>query len=70
MLVLTTPTETLLSEINELRLKQKDVAITYALAMRDHGNVDWPTVNQAIINRWSRSGLVRIKEMAWKQVQS
>jgi hypothetical protein len=64
-LVLGTPTETLIEEITVLKLTQKDVAITYGLALRDPSNVDWPRVNQAIIERWSEAGLERIKKLAW-----
>lgn len=63
--VLSTPTETLLAEIASTKFTRRQIAATYALAMRDPSNVDWPTVNEAIINRWSRSALVHIKTIAW-----
>ena len=56
---------TLLKEISDKRFKQRGIAQTYALAMRSSEPVDWPTVNAAIIDRWSVSGLYRIKRMAW-----
>jgi len=56
----------LLGEIAMPELKQKDIALTYALAFRTHDTVDWRVVNEAIIARWSVSGLQRIKTMAWK----
>jgi hypothetical protein len=70
IIVLSTPTETLLEEINVLKLTQEDVAITYALALRDRDNVDWPRVNAAIVERWSLSGLKRIKRVAWKKAEA
>ncbi len=45
--------------------KQKAIAQTYALALRSSWPTDWKRVNEAIIKRWSKSGLKRIKEMAW-----
>ena len=58
-------TQTLLYEIQELRLFQKPIAKTYALALRSSEDTDWGKVNKAIIKRWSKSGLNRIKELAW-----
>ena len=58
-------TNTLLYEIKELRLVQKSVAQTYALALRSSEDTDWGKVNRAIMVRWSRSGLNRIKKLAW-----
>ncbi len=47
---------------------QRQVAQTYALAMRSmqHGEKpDWKRINAAILKRWKPSGLIRIKKMAW-----
>ena len=44
---------------------QKSVAMTYAFAIKSRDKTDWPVVNRAIIARWSRSGLERIKRLAW-----
>lgn len=46
---------------------QRSVAMTYALALRssERPSINWKRVNQAIITRWSRSGLARIKQWAW-----
>ncbi len=50
------------------RARQADVAVTYALAMRsaDAGVwiADWPRVNNAILDRWSLTGLKRVKKLA------
>lgn len=57
-------------EIADERMTRDDVALTYAFGLRQHDEVDWPKVNQAIINRWSFAALRYIKEKAWKLVRS
>ena len=47
-------------------MKRNDVAATYALAITTMDEVDWPAVNQAILERWSMNALVYIKEKAWR----
>lgn len=59
-------TQTLLTEIADKRMKRNNVATTYALALRSSGPTDWATVNRAIMQRWSISGLRYIKERAWR----
>jgi len=44
---------------------QKDVVAVYAWGLQ-RGDIDWKIVNEGIIERWSVSGLRRIKDMAWK----
>ena len=44
---------------------QKDIAKTYALGLRSQLPTDWKAANKAIIERWSISGLERIKQLAW-----
>ena len=56
---------TLLREIADGTLRQRDIAQTYALALRSSEPVDWRKVNHAIVARWSFSGLERIKTLAW-----
>lgn len=58
----------LLREIADKRLVQRDVALTYAMALGSDEEIDWPKVNHAIIDRWSLSALKWIKERAWKHV--
>lgn len=48
---------------------QAVVAIAYAEAIIFQGIDDWKPVNRAIIDRWSLSGLARIKRDAWKLVR-
>lgn len=64
-LELTNCTNMLLDEISNKKFKQKDISQTYALSLRSSFPTNWKKVNQAIINRWSKSGLDRIKKMAW-----
>ena len=58
-------TNFLLREIADKRFKQIHVAKSYALAVRSSYGTDYVKVNNAIIERWSLSGLKRIKDMAW-----
>lgn len=62
---------TLEREINDGR-KQADIVTTYAWAIlnEERGEtVDWRRMNDAIVKRWSMSGLNRIKTLAWKKVE-
>jgi hypothetical protein len=48
-------------------LRQKDVAMTYALTMHSEANgreTDWRRINEAIIAKWGRKGLDRVKKLA------
>ena len=66
MITLVDPQGDLMREIADDWMTRKDVALTYAFAMRSADDVDWPIVNQAIIERWSMAGLKFVKEQAWK----
>ncbi len=44
---------------------QKQIAQTYALAIRSSWPTDWAAVNAMIVQRWSVKALERIKKMAW-----
>ncbi len=57
----------LLSEIAMKEMNQKQIAQTYRMALEsgERDRIDWAKVNNAIISRWSKSGLKRIKELAW-----
>ena len=58
---------TLLREIHDTKVKRKDVAMTYAMALRssEAKDMDWERVNVAIMARWSLNALRWIKERAW-----
>ena len=58
-------TQHILGEIADKTFTRRDVAQSYALAMRSSEPTDWATVNAAIIERWSPSALEYIKELAW-----
>ena len=54
---------------NELKQghTQSQIAETYRMAMcMGRGKVDWTRTNKAIIDRWSMSGLMRVKKLAHK----
>lgn len=48
----------------EMGLTQRQVAQTYAMALRSSWPTDWARANEAVIKRWSRAGLERVKNMA------
>ena len=52
---------------NEIKqgLTQRQIAQTYALGIRSSDKTDWAAVNKLIVDRWSVSGLGRIKKMVW-----
>lgn len=62
-------TQVILREAAAKEFKQKDIALTYAMAIKSkHEGADdfeWGPINEAIIARWSMSGLERIKKRAW-----
>lgn len=66
------PTEQLLSEIANPKLRRKDVAQTFALVLKygQRDQVDWPKVCQAAVERWSMSGWTWIKSKAWKAIDT
>lgn len=47
------------------KFTQRQIAQTYALALKSSWPTNWERVNRMIVNRWSASGLERIKKMAW-----
>lgn len=62
-------TQVILQDIATKQATQKDVALTYAMALKSAAEgadaPDWRTINEAILARWSMSGLERIKKRAW-----
>lgn len=65
-IVLGNPEGTLLEEVADKRMKRRDLAMSYALALRTPEEVDWSRVNAAILGRWSVAGLKWIKTHAWR----
>jgi len=54
------------------KMTQSDIAKTYAMAMHSeaHGvwEADWRRVNLAIMDRWSMTGLERVKKLAHRML--
>ena len=51
-------------------LLQAEIVPKYAVLIMDNPNdEDIVRVNKMIISKWSESGLLRIKEKAWKMVR-
>ena len=63
-------TELAITEAGDKATTRKDMALTYALGLRDFPGVDWAAINAAILKRWSKSGLIWIKTQAWKLYES
>ena len=63
-------TKVLLSEIEELKMNQRDVAITFAAALKSEAAgvdiVDWEAVAAAALQRWSPAGWKKLKEIGWR----
>ena len=66
------PQGTIMEEIADKRLTRDDVADTYAWCLRASFDpesvytISWPTINKAILERWSNSALEYIKTKAWR----
>lgn len=62
-------TQVICAEVKDKHATQKQVALTYAMAIRSASHKadapDWKVINQAILSRWKMSGLERIKKRAW-----
>lgn len=63
------PQGQLLAEIAEPATTIRSLTLTYAFALREQDQVDWPTVNRAIAARWSMRALSKIKADAWKKIE-
>lgn len=66
-------TEALMAEIARAGSTRLSIASVYATGIRAHTTtqgsadfVDWPTVNGALLKRYTMSGLTFIKAEAWK----
>lgn len=63
-------TKDLLWAVVDENNKRNDIATKYALALAQADPVEWAAVNRAIMERWSKAGLIYIKELAWKLYES
>ena len=66
---LSTPTKTVLDEISNPQLKQRDIAKTCALIIMSKVEADWKAINAAIVERWSPSARERVLGMAWRMIE-
>jgi hypothetical protein len=69
MYILTNPEKRILEEIKNKKIYQSSIIKTYALALIAHDQgekVDFSAINQAIVSRWSISGLEHVKRQAHK----
>lgn len=61
-------TQVILQDLAAREVTQKDVALTYAMAIKSAAQKadapDWETINKAIISKWSVRGLERVKKRA------
>lgn len=64
------PQDVILREIADRSLTRDDVALTYAFCIRQSGEdeIDFPTINAAILERWSMAALRYIKREAWERL--
>lgn len=61
-------TDLLLKRINDPKMRRRHVASAYRIAIVSrHIKTDWKKVNSAIIERWSLSALIWIKNLAWSK---
>lgn len=62
-------TQVILQDLAAKGCRQKDVALTYAMAIKSQAQgadiPDWHAINTAILARWKMSGLERIKKRAF-----
>lgn len=64
------PVGVIMREVEDPKLKQGDVALTYAFIIAQEPDADFSAINAAIRKRWKgKSALGRIKEAAWKQIE-
>lgn len=63
--------ENFINMLADRKFYQADAAFEYAKLIAYHqiAVCDWTVINAAIINRWSLSGLKRVKIMAWNNLE-
>jgi hypothetical protein len=64
-------TEDFLNKLQGKKFFQKQAIFEYSylLTIGQHHLFDWTKINNAIIDKWSKSGLVKIKRAAWKKIE-
>lgn len=63
-----TPTTELLDAIATAKTRAGVVKPYHDAILLDNGGViyDWPEINAAIVEKWSKAGLIWIKKQAWR----
>ena len=51
------------------KCKQINAALLYSQMLLHKDSIDWQIIDQAIIDKWSESGLGKIKNMAWQIIE-
>lgn len=62
-------TKTILHAIDSPKMLQSDIAVLYLLLLTRDTHASIPTINSAIIERWSVSGLQAVKKLAWHELE-
>lgn len=67
-------TQVIVDEVARPEFTQRDIALTYAMAIKSAAQgadkPDWRAINTAILDRWKMSGLERIKAKAMKMLKA
>ena len=63
------PQKVILDELQMRGITQKSIALTYAFCIKQYAECDFEIINKAIIDKWGKKILVRIKNKAWKIVE-
>ena len=62
-------TQVICDQVGEKQATQKDIALSYAMAIKSAAQKadepNWRAINEAILARWKMSGLERIKKRAF-----
>jgi len=59
----------IMQELSDKRIKRKGIALTYAFAIESDEEINFKRINEAIMKRWSKAGLIWIKTLAWKYIE-
>lgn len=65
------PTKVLLNELANPDMEESDIALIYFTALiQSSTSTDFEKINAAIIKRWSKTALLRIKKTAWGWIEN
>ncbi len=57
-------------EFKTCKFRQDVIPLYVKIIVEKDAYPDWPAINAIIIERWSKSALMWIKEKAWKQIEA